>query len=702
MTIVGTTATVGSIYMITDSLTRTADHRLSSFQQQIYREIRNKEADLLHKANLLELSYRVDHSPSIDGDDAHDIEQLIEETLTAKSMRARFIEPHISDQTHETSLSQLIAQAEASQKSRIRFTTDIGPAPAITIVSPIIKDNSVEQLILIQSDLDQAYLKEIADPLGINIAVFDISGEPLVKSHDKIGQQHLTESLLQRVFNGDKVFSTSTSLLSNRILYSVIPLGTTDTLLLAIEMPMTGTANLIARFFTRAALTILATLLIGSFVFYRVISRISKPVEDILSATDAIAKGNLDYRLHVDRSGEFKQLAHSFNEMMTSLSTVHDDRMRQERVLTIAQEELRYKNLLEDKNIEIEATNNELAAHNKELSVLLQINQEMSTTLDLNTLFDKILNALKDVIECQVVILLMYNPGSEVLEMNHALGIDKEALTDVTFKLSEGISGESARTKTTTYVPDLKVDKRYLSYKKTLTVFGSMLSIPLITHDKLCGVLNLHKDKINNFSDDEIALSEAVASQAAIAIENAQLYKLATELSITDELTGLANRRHFQDILNREFTLTQRYSSSLSLIMIDIDHFKKFNDHHGHLQGDVVLKKVATALLHNTRGIDLACRFGGEEFVILLPKTTSTGAVIAAEKLRSVIEMESFSGEEESQPGGKLTLSLGVASFPDDTADTNHLLELADQALYEAKNQGRNRVVSFSDRKQKA
>lgn len=94
----------------------------------------------------------------------------------------------------------------------------------------------------------------------------------------------------------------------------------------------------------------------------------------------------------------------------------------------------------------------------------------------------------------------------------------------------------------------------------------------------------------------------------------------------------------------------------------------------------------------------MTCRFGGEEFIILLPKATAMGAIIAAEKLRSVIEAESFAGEEESQPGGRLTLSLGVSNYPDDTADINNLLELADQALYKAKDQGRNRVVSFTDK----
>ncbi len=702
LTAVGAIATIVSLYMITDTLARSADTKLIAFQQQIDQEIRTLETDLLQKSELFEIFYRINQSSSLHVIDRNAVEKLIKGSLLASHIRASFVEPQSPGKAPVTTLGEMFAQAEASHKKRIRFTTDFGTAPALTLVTPIIVNNRVEQFILLQATLDQAYLKQIADPLQIKITLFGIDGEPLVKSHNNVSRQQLGTLLLQRVLDGEKLFMTDSSFIANRIMYSVIPLDTTDKILLAITLPMTDMTDLIASFFSRAALTFLTTLLICSLLFYRQINKITKPIEDILSATRAIADGNLDCRLQVAQAGEFKQLAHAFNNMMTSLSTVHADRIRQERELTIAQEGLRYKDLLENKNREIESYNKELAEHNKELSVLLQITQEMSSTLDLDTLFANMLNSLRNMIGCQTLILLTYDPGSELLEVSQTFGIDREALADVTFKLTEGISGESARTKKTIYAPDLKIEKRYLSYKKTLTVFGSMISIPLITHDRLCGVLNLHKDKINSFDNAEIAMCEAVASQAAIAIENVALYNKATELSITDELTGLANRRHFQNIFDREIILTERYATTLSLIMIDIDHFKKYNDYHGHLQGDVVLKKVADCLLHNTRGIDLTCRFGGEEFIILLPKTTSDGAMITAEKLRRVIEAEHFNGEEESQPEGRLTLSLGVASYPDHTSDIHTLLELADQALYRAKDQGRNRVVVFSPNKKTA
>ncbi len=221
--------------------------------------------------------------------------------------------------------------------------------------------------------------------------------------------------------------------------------------------------------------------------------------------------------------------------------------------------------------------------------------------------------------------------------------------------------------------------------------------MPLLSKDRLCGVLNLHNKEIDGLDEDDKKMARAVANQVAVAIENTQLYEQAKMQSITDELTGLANRRHFQDLLQREIVHAQRYSSNISMIMADIDHFKKYNDTHGHLQGDIALKKVANILLQNTRGIDLAARFGGEEFVILLPKTTIAGARTTAEKLREIIEVEAFEEEEISQPEGKLTISLGIASYPEHTDDMEQLLDLADQALYQAKKNGRNQICIWAE-----
>jgi diguanylate cyclase (GGDEF)-like protein len=321
----------------------------------------------------------------------------------------------------------------------------------------------------------------------------------------------------------------------------------------------------------------------------------------------------------------------------------------------------------------------------------------MISTLDLQTLFDRILQVLREVTHCDSAALLLYNPGAEELEVHQALGTGSDALRGSCLRLEEGVTGQAARNQELIYVQDIGSDGRYLHYKKKTPQRGSMVSAPLTSKKRLLGVLNLHKDRCAAFTDGEIKLIQTVVTQAAIAIENAQLYEKTRNLSNTDELTGLANRRHFQEIVNREVAQARRYGTGFSLIIIDIDFFKLYNDTHGHLRGDAVLRKVAALLLQNTRGIDLVARFGGEEFVVLLPKTGTEGARAAAEKLRQCVAAETFSGAERSQPGGRLTISLGVAEFPSNSRDIYELIDLADRALYQAKQKGRNRTVVWDD-----
>jgi len=164
--------------------------------------------------------------------------------------------------------------------------------------------------------------------------------------------------------------------------------------------------------------------------------------------------------------------------------------------------------------------------------------------------------------------------------------------------------------------------------------------------------------------------------------------------AITDGLTGLYNFRYFQRQLEFEIRRAQRYLHPLSLVMVDIDHFKHYNDCHGHPQGNVILERIAALLKTYTRETNHVARYGGEEFVILLPETEARIAARAAVRLRRIIQKEPFPFQDE-QPGGNLTASLGVASFPRDASGAEDLVQRADQALYRAKALGRNRVYWY-------
>jgi len=198
-------------------------------------------------------------------------------------------------------------------------------------------------------------------------------------------------------------------------------------------------------------------------------------------------------------------------------------------------------------------------------------------------------------------------------------------------------------------------------------------------------------------------LERKVAERAAEIVEkNKELTELNSKLkeavdqleklAITDGLTGLFNHRHFQERLSFEIQRSGRKVHPLSVILIDVDHFKNYNDKNGHPAGDTLLKRLAEMFHEQLRAVDLIARYGGEEFVIMLLDTELRGARVAAEKVRKAVEREKFP-HQESQPGGSLTISLGVATYPDHANSPPEVVEAADRALYEAKGGGRNRVV---------
>ena len=207
--------------------------------------------------------------------------------------------------------------------------------------------------------------------------------------------------------------------------------------------------------------------------------------------------------------------------------------------------------------------------------------------------------------------------------------------------------------------------------------------------DRSIGLVAALNRNDTDFTGHELSLLAHFARHAGLIIENAQLYKRAEHLALHDGLTNLFNHRHFVATLASEIEKAREIDAPVSLIMADIDNFKRYNDTHGHPKGDLLLRQIAKILMDNTRQRDIVARYGGEEFVIILPITGGYGARRVAETIRSQVEQFHFDGEELS---GKLTITLGVAVFPEDAATAEQLIQQADDALYHGKEGGKNRV----------
>jgi diguanylate cyclase (GGDEF)-like protein len=688
-------AVVGALYLADISFRNSTDQRLEASSEVLFREFKKQETILQTYAVIIEqFQGMVDRFGQTS--DIGLLQDHLFTTLERSRIDIAFYPADISGLIRQESLVDLFNQVRRSSRPRFRYSNEFNGGPVLMVAAPVIKRGKVQQIILLKTAMGETFLRNATRSLGVAASLLTIDGRILASSEETDLTFKLSPAQLNQLDNGRPIYSDDQSGDRDlRRLFSIIPLGSSDMVLLSLSAPLKERTAAQQMTLLQMIAGMLAFVLIATIYFYRRVTSLTQPARALRDAAEEVARGNLGYRIKQVSNDELGQIAHAFNSMVERLEGSYLERSDQEIAAAVAREESRARQLLERKEIERERLNEELRILQHEASAMFQLNQAMTASIELKTLFDRILQVLNEIIDCDHIVLLIHNSGESTLEVVCTSGIDREALDKVRFTFDQGITGEAARAQRLIYVKDLAEDERNLSYHGQVATRGSMISVPLTVKGRLVGALNLHKKELDAFSVSDQRLIQAVANQTAVAIDNAQLREKSRELSNTDELTGLANRRQFQDILKREVAQARRFSSNLSIVMCDIDRFTAHRGTLGPVSSDALLRDVGQLLLAHTRGIDLVSRFGTDQFIILLPKTGKKGAMAAAEKLRQRVEEEDFSRKINSARKIKLTLSFGATEFPVDSKNIYELLNLADRALYAAKQQGGNCVVDW-------
>ena len=333
----------------------------------------------------------------------------------------------------------------------------------------------------------------------------------------------------------------------------------------------------------------------------------------------------------------------------------------------------------------------------RNLSVLYDISRSIGQINNMKQLLAEILSKAIERVSAQKGSIMLYDPEDQVLRLQVVQGLpDKIAEARInrgeqkckTFKSGEGVAGKVFKSGKYFLSHNTKQDEAFKDFKDSNA--DSIICLPLLIHDEPIGVINITNKKESKFDQEDIEILTAISQQAALTIEKADLYQLA----ITDELTGLNIRRFFNHRLEEELRRHKRYGTPLSLLMLDIDHFKQFNDTYGHDVGDLVLVEFAKVLTQHCRESDLLARYGGEEFVVLLPETEEVGAINAAERYRIAIAELKIPHENSFL---SVSVSIGACESANAEINSTTFIRNADVALYHAKNNGRNCVVSWKE-----
>jgi diguanylate cyclase (GGDEF)-like protein len=317
------------------------------------------------------------------------------------------------------------------------------------------------------------------------------------------------------------------------------------------------------------------------------------------------------------------------------------------------------------------------------LAALSNIIEVFSEEPDVEMVISRVAVSLRKLFKGETVLVRVYSGKANNLSLRVVEGEE--------FTMDDEIVEEVVLRGNPVLINNLTSFSKYKSFVEA--GFVSVLIAPLKRRREVNGLLGIFCRSGRNFTSRDLDLLTTASRQISLIVENAELLDKTKVLSLTDGLTDLYNRRHFQGVIKNEIENAKKNNWKLSLAMSDLDYFKNYNDNNGHLAGDRALKQIARLFKEGIKGSDTAARYGGEEFAIIFPNTTKENCLKVCEKLRESIKSFEFPGEEK-QPNKNFTISIGLATFPDDAALPEELISKADKALYRAKESGRDRVTT--------